>query len=298
MGPTNANSGRGDYFRTLLGRPATITALVVVPAIALLWGAHSGGFMALFAPVAGLAVVLGVVFFLADRKADMLFWQHVASSLGYEQYSDPTPMESTTPLMHAGDRRSFDHQMRGRLGDSGLDAHFAHYRYDVRKDNSQRAQWSHDRDDFGNEVSETKEEWDSYRFTVCVVELQAAMQLFPGIYLRAKRGLLGLGRHDWLSGRRLEEVELESMEFGDAYELQIAPEQDQGRLRELFDPKTIVWLTDHPMRPQVELRAGYLVVYVPDLVEDLGNVVWLLEAAERIAERVQAELRESQATVG
>ncbi len=284
MGPTNANSGRREYFRTLLRRPATITTLVVVPAIALLLGASSGAAMALFAPLAALAVVVGIVFFLADRQAEKQFWQHVASALGYEPYSDPTPIESTTPLMHAGDRRFFEHQMRGRLGDSGLDAHFAHYRYDVRKQDST----------VGNDLSEVKEEWDSYRFTVCVVELEAAMRLFPGVYLRAKRGLLGrLGRHDWLSGRRLEEVELESAQFGETYELQITPEQDQGRLRELFDPKTIVWLSDHPLRPHFEIRAGFLVVYVPELIEDLGRVVWLLEAAEKLAERVQAEVGET-----
>ena len=98
--------------------------------------------------------------------------------------------------------------------------------------------------------------------------------------------------HEWLRGRGLRKVELESTEFCDAYDLQVAREQDDGRLRELFDPKTIVWLAEHPMRPQIELRAGFLVVYVPGFIEDLGRVIWLLEAAERIAERVQAEVGE------
>ncbi len=61
---------------------------------------------------------------------------------------------------------------------------------------------------------------------------------------------------------------------------------------------TIVWLTDHPMRPHIELRNGFLVVYVPGWIEDLGRVVWLLEAAEKIAERVQAEVGEAAPTVG
>ena len=64
-------------------------------------------------------------------------------------------------------------------------------------------------------------------------------------------------------------------------------------MRELFDPKTIVWLAEHPLRPHFEFRAGFLVVYVPGSVEDLGRLVWLLEAAERIATRVRAEITEA-----
>ena len=125
------------------------------------------------------------------------------------------------------------------------------------------------------------------------------MTMFKGVYLREKRGLLGrLGGHDWLRGRRLRKVELESTGFNEAYELQVAPEQDEARLRELFDPKTILWFQDHPLRPHIEFRAGFLVVYVPGYLEDLGRVIWLLEAAERIAGRVQTEIGESQAAVG
>ena len=82
------------------------------------------------------------------------------------------------------------------------------------------------------------------------------------------------------------------------HELQVAPEQDHGRLRELFDPKTIVWLAEHPLKQHVEYRAGFLVVYVPGYIEDLGRIVWLLEAAERIAGRVVAETGEAQAVTG
>ena len=102
-----------------------------------------------------------------------------------------------------------------------------------------------------------------------------------------------IGDHDWLRGRRLRDAELESTELTEEYRLQVAPEQDEGRLRELFDPKTIVWLAEHPLRPQIELRNGFLVVYVPGWIEDLGRVVWLLEATERMTERVQAELAEA-----
>ena len=283
MGPANENAGRGQWFRETMGKPATITAVVVGAAVALLAGAYLGGAPgAAGAPVGVVLVILAGAWWLADRKAEKLFWKHVADSLGYQPFYDPTALETTTPLLHAGDRRFWKHELMGPLGDSGLSARFALYRYDVRRENSKG-----------------EETWDSYRYTVCLVELEVAMALFPGIYLRERRGLLGrLGGNDWLRGRRLEEVELESTDFNDRYELQVAREQDHGRLRELFDPKTIVWLQEHPLRPQIELRAGFLVVYVPDHLDDLGRVVWLLEATEKLAERVQQEVGESRATVG
>jgi hypothetical protein len=275
MGPANANAGRGEWFRATLGKPATITTMVVGASIALLLGAHQGGVAgAALAPPAVLLFVAGVVWWLADRHAEMAFWDHVASSIGFQPFFDATALETTTPLLHAGDRRFWKHELMGPLGDSGLTARLAQYRYDVKEgeDDKGQARYSH------------------HRYTICLVDMPDSMALFPGVYLRADRNLFS--GHDWLRGSRLREVELESTAFCDAYDLQVAREQDDGRLRELFDPKTIVWLAEHPLRPHIELRAGFLVVYVPGFIEDLGRLIWLLEAAERIAERVQAEVRE------
>ncbi len=283
MGPSNANAGRGDWFRATLGRPVTITMLVLGASAALVLGAAFGGTAAAaIAPVAVVVLIVSIVWWIADRKAENVFWKHVADSLGFQPFYDPTALETTTPLLHAGDRRSWRHELMGPLGESGLTARLAQYRYDVRHE---------------SQNEKTPDKWTSYRYTICLVELEAAMPMFPGVYLRERRGLLGGLDHDWLDGRRLSKVELESTDFNETYELKVAAEQDEGRLRELFDPKTIVWFSEHPLRPHVEFRAGFLVVYVPGYIEDLGRVVWLLEAAERIAGRVVAEIGEAHATV-
>ena len=250
-----------------------------MPSVALLLGAAYGGASgALAAPLAGIAVILAVAWWWADRTAEQAFWKATAASIGFAPFTDLGELQMTTPLLHAGDRRFFRHELKGPLGELGLLAKLAHYRYDVR-----------------HEDKDSKDTWTQYRFTVCAVELQAGMELFRGVYLRERRELLALTRHDWLRGRRLREVELESTDFNDAYELRVSPEQDDGRLRELFDPKTIVWLADHPLRPQFEFRAGFLVVYVPGYLEDLGRMVWLLDAAERLAGRVRTEIGEAAA---
>ena len=277
MGPANANVGRTDHFRATLRRPGVITALVLVPSLALLLGAAYGGPVAAFAaPVAAVALILAAAWHVADSIAEKAFWKATGAAIGYQPFTEVGELQMTTPLLHAGDRRVFRHELKGPLGELGLPAKLAHYRYDVR-----------------DEDKDGKDTWRHYRFTICAVELEAGMELFQGIYLRERRGLLALGQHDWLRGRGLREVELESTDFNDIYDLRVSPEQDQGRLRELFDPKTIVWLTDHPLRPHFEFRAGFLVVYVPGFIEDLGRVVWLLEAAERLAGRVRAEIAEA-----
>ena len=282
MGPANANVGRTGHFQATLRRPGVVTALVLVPSAALLLGAAYGGpAAALAAPVAAVALILAWAWSAADGIAEKAFWKATAASIGFEPFFDLGELQLTTPLLHAGDRRSFRHELKGPLGELGLPARLAHYRYDVRHEN---------KDGEGT--------WRKYRFTVCVVELEAGMGLFRGVYLRARRGLVARANHDWLANRRLQAVELESTDFNDAYELLVANDQDRVRLRELFDPKTIVWLAEHPLRPHFEFRAGFLVVYVPGHLDDLGRVVWLLDAAERLAGRVRTEITEAASTRG
>ena len=156
-----------------------------------------------------MALILAAAWHVADRIAEKAFWKATAAAIGFQPFTELGELQMTTPLLHAGDRRVFRHELKGPLGELGLPAKLAHYRYDVR-----------------HEDKDGKDTWRHYRFTICAVELEAGMELFQGVYLRERRGLLARGQHDWLRGRGLREVELESSDFNDAYDLRVSPEQD------------------------------------------------------------------------
>jgi hypothetical protein len=55
----------------------------------------------------------------------------------------------------------------------------------------------------------------------------------------------------------------------------------------------VSWLANHPLAPGVELRAGALTVFVEHVIEDAGNLVFLMDAASHLATLVLRELDES-----
>jgi hypothetical protein len=137
--------------------------------------------------------------------------------------------------------------------------------------------------------------WQPYDFTLSTVDLgELDMSRFPGIYLRRRRGIFErLGGSNWLSGRRLKKVELESTAFSERYELWADESQDEMALRQLLSPTFVVWLAEHPLEPGFELRAGTLVVFLPDHCGEAGKLDWLLMATREIARRIQVELTEA-----
>ena len=228
------------------------------------------GPVALVAPVAVIPLILAGAWRAADGLAEPAFWKSAAEPIGFRPFRDLGELELTTPLLHAGDRRSLRHELAGPLGELGLPR-------PPRALPLRRAPRGQGR----------RGDLDEHRFTVCVVELEAGMGLFPGIYLRARRGLRGIGRPDWLRGPRGCAGRARERRLRRGLRAARARRsRTTAAVRELFDPKTIVWLAEHPLRPHFEFRAGFLVVYVPGHLEDLGRVVWLLEAAERLAGRV------------
>jgi hypothetical protein len=272
----NADSTRGRHLHALVhGRPFWY-GLVVGSAGAVLAGAWLHSLVVILAaPPVVVAAALVAAFVAADRRSEVDFFQTYASSRGcsYAGTTRPLPL---TPLLGAGDRRHCDHWMQGRLSE-GVDGGLGHYTFEIDR-----------RDQLGsNGYRKTR------HFTICVVDLEPGIRLFPGIFLCARRGLLGrLDGEQWLSHHSRHAVELESAELCERYELWVDDAQDELLLRELFAPSLQVLLAEHPLEPCFEYRAGTLVVYVERTLSDEGHLDWLREVTGKIARYFGAEIEE------
>jgi hypothetical protein len=274
--PLDANATRARRFREAMRTRGTVYALVLGAAATVVAAsaAHDPA-LAAGAPVWVAAVVAALAFRRADRRAEDDFFSAFAAGAGLAHYAtwDLLPL---TPLLGAGDRRRLEHWMSGPLGD-GVTGALALYTYDTRERR--------------RSAEGVGEQWEHHRFTVAVVDAEAALQRLPGVYLRPRRALVARldGSGDWLSGHALREVELESERFCERYDLRTGAESDEIPVRALFAPSFVLWLAEHPLPLGFELSAGTLVVYVERRLEDAGHLAMLCEATAAIARRVAAE---------
>jgi len=232
-------------------------------------------------PPGVIAVVLLGALAMADRRAREEFFRSLARSLGY-RYATATQMLPLTPLLGAGDRRRWERAISGPLDreDPALgECTLCHYTYEVRSERR------------GDDRNTT---WEPHHFTICAIDLESSLTRFKGVFLRPRRGLFDRLERDRLSHLRLRRVHLESLAFNDAYDLEVANEQDDRALRELFAPSLVSWLGAHPLSPNFELRAGMLVVFLAGHVEEAGKLIWLLDATRHLARRVVDEVDEEQ----
>jgi hypothetical protein len=269
--PANTNSTRSAHFRTLSGKGLVWGAVLAVVIFTIGAWKHSGEVMAA-SPVASAIVVLIILFILADRQAENEFFKRFADA--HEMtHSAHWSLYELTPLLGGGDRRKCTHWMENESAGIGW------YTFEVRRDNGDKP-----------------DTWESHDFTVSMVDIgEIGTRRFQGIYLRRKRGIFERMDSDsnWLSKHHLKKVELESAAFGDRYELWAEQDQDDLALRQLFAPTFQVWLTEHPLEPGFELRAGTLVVFIPGHCGEAGKLDFLLMAATEISKRIRLELTEA-----
>jgi hypothetical protein len=274
----NAASTRAFHLhRILRGRAAGYAvALGVVGAVVLGAWLHSPLVM-LGGPLVVCLLVVAAAFSAADGRAERDFFLSFAAARGLRYVGD-TALPPLTPLLAAGDRREFRHWMVGSLGDRMPDVTcgLGHYTWLERKhadDNTVR--------------------WVPHHFTICVVDLEPGITMFPGVFLARRRGLAGMLGGGWLSTGTRRKVELESALLHERYNLWVQRSQDDLLLRELFSPSFVAWLAEHPLEPCFEYRAGTLVVYLERRLEDAGRLGWLQDATEEIAGRLAREVAEA-----
>jgi hypothetical protein len=268
--------------RIVRGRAAGYAvALGVVAAVVVGAWLHSTLVM-LAGPVAVIGIVLLVAFRAADARAEQEFFLSFSQARGL-RYVGQAWLLPLTPLLAAGDRREWTHWMEGPLGADlpGVTCGLGHYTWFER----QRA------DD--NTVR-----WVPHHCTICVVDIEPGITMFPGVFLARRRGLFGRLGGGWLSTGTRRKVELESARLHERHELWVQRSQDDLLLRELFSPSFVSWLAEHPLEPCFEYRAGTLVVYQERRLEDAGRLGWLQDATQVIAGRLEREVGEVTGAAG
>jgi hypothetical protein len=237
----------------------------------------------LIGPLVVIALVLLVAFRTADARAEEEFFVSFSQARGL-RYVGRTVLLPLTPLLGAGDRRECRHWMVGPVGGRTRDLHcgLGHYSW-----------YERSRDGARNDAR-----WVPHHFTICVIDLEPGIAVYPGVFLARRRGLAGLLGGGWLSTGTRHRVELESISLHERYELWVERSQDDLLLRELFSPSFVAWLAEHPLEPCFEYRAGTLVVYLERRLQDAAHLGWLQDATAVIAGRLVQEVAEANGVVG
>jgi len=271
--PANTNSTRGEHFRELSRGSGAVVGGAILAVIVFTIGASQRSTDVMIAgPLGVFVLIIAICWYLADRRAEDEFFKRWADA-HQMSHSKKWSVFELTPLLGGGDRRHCEHWMQND------DAGIGWFTFEVRQDNGDKP-----------------DTWEAHNFTISMIEIgELSTRRFQGIYLRRRRGLLDRLDSDsnWLRKHKLKKVELESTAFTERYELWAEQDQDDIKLRQLFAPSFVVWLSEHPLEPGFELRAGTLVVFVPDRCGEAGKLDWLLMAAREIARRIQLELTEA-----
>ncbi len=270
--PDDANDLRGFHFKRLLGKPLTWILLAIFAAAAGIAGAILVG-AAIGAAAAAGALLLGllIVFAIADSRAEEAFFTAYAEQRGMT-LSGKGPLPAATPLLRKGDDRYAERALAGPLGD-GVDGVLALYTYEDETTDSE-----------GNRQT------NYYRYTVGLAEVPECAGFVPELYCQRKSGLRALEKFEDVFRRSKERVKLESEALDERYEIFAGKDQDANRLRQLFSPTFIVWLTDSaPEKFAFELVDGTLCCYVKGHKEKAAELDTIRAAAAAVATRLRDE---------
>lgn len=273
--PGDANALRGYHFKLLMGAGKTWAAILLVAVVGGVLAAVTS--VALAGAIAFVAIVLiGVLvcWFVADRRAADSFFDTYAARRNLA-LGGRAPLPPVTPLLRKGDDRYAERTLSGRLADD-CEGVLALYTYEEEHTDSD-----------GNR------ETNYYRYTVGITAIPDCADFVPELYCQRKFGLKALEKFEDVFRHSKERVELESGALDDKYEIFAGKGQDANRLRQLFAPTFIVWLTDSaPPKFAFELVAGNLCCYVNGHKEDAADLDALATATAAVARRLYEESTE------
>ncbi len=275
----DADSTRAAHLRRMIESRGVVYTLAIGVVGAVVLGAwlREPPVMLAGAVLVVLAVA-GICFAVADRRSEEEFFRSFASARGFA-YAPRAELLPLTPLLGAGDRRECRHWMQGPLGEGLPQCGLGHFVFR-----------EHRGDGKG-------ERWTCHDFTVCVVEIEQGIVLYPGLFVERRRDLVDrLGGGRWLHTGSRRRVELESEALHQRCDLWVERSQDDVQLLRLFSPSFVAWLAEHPLHPCFEYRAGTLVVYLERTLEDAGRLSWMLDATAEIARRLRDEVGETAAS--
>ncbi len=141
--------------------------------------------------------------------------------------------------------------------------------------------------------SEGNRQTNYYRYTVGLAQLPECAGFVPELYCQRKSGLRALEKLEDVFRRSKERVKLESEALDERYEIFAGKAQDPNRLRQLFSPTFIVWLTDSaPEKFAFELVDGTLCCYVKGHKTKAAELDTIRAASAAVATRLRDEAEE------
>jgi len=273
--PDDADDLRGFYFRLLLGKASTQAAIAAAAiAAALIGAAAAGPGVGAVAFLGGLLVALAVVFAIADSRSETAFFELYGEQRNMAVYGR-SRLPEATPLLRKGDDRYAERSLEGPLGD-GVDGLLALYTYEEESTDA----------DGDRQTS-------YHRYTVGVAELPECAGFVPELYCQRKVGLRALEGLEDVFRRSKERVKLESEALDERYEIFAGKAQDPNRLRQLFSPTFIVWLSEAPPEKfAFELVGGNLCCYVSGHKKTAVQLDILRACTAKVAARLREEALE------
>ena len=274
--PQDDDDLRGFYFRQLLASRKTQIfggILVVVAAI----GGVAGGGTALggIAAAAVLVGVLIVVLIMASSRAATAFYQAYAASRNLSYNGGRGSLPGACELLRKGDARYTDRSLTGALP-GGPNGTLAHYTYEEESTDSE-----------GNRQT------SYYHFTVVYCELAQLAQFVSELVCHRRSGFRFLDSAED-KFRKRQRVELESEAFDKHFESFAGEHDDMNRVRQIYEPTFIVWLSEQaPKNFEWDLVGGVLVCSVKGQLDSTAELDGMCAGAGVVAKRLFDEAGES-----